>query len=93
MVIPLFTHCSFINNKNKHDSCRYEDSVKKFCANLKKHVTEKINSEKKRSDAANKKKKKLYQKQKFCHTSKEAYNGKVNEMKNIVRSLTLHRKT
>ena len=42
----LFTHCSFDNTKNKHDFDRGNNSVKKFCANLKKHPIEIINCEK-----------------------------------------------
>ena len=42
----LFTHCSFDNTKNKHDFDRGNNSMKKFCANLKKHPIEIINCEK-----------------------------------------------
>ena len=34
----LFTHCSYNNNKNKHDF--YRGGEKKLCTDLKKHSTE-----------------------------------------------------
>ena len=43
----LFTHCLFDNNKNEHDFYRGGDSIKKFCANLKKYAKVIINCEKK----------------------------------------------
>ena len=51
----LFTHCSFDITKNKLDNYRGEDCMKKFCLDLREHVTKIINYENKRNDAANKK--------------------------------------
>ena len=44
----LFTHCSFDVLENKLDYYRGEDSMKKFCKDLKEHVTKIINYEKKK---------------------------------------------
>ena len=43
----LFTHCSFNKAKNKIDYYRGEDCMKKFCLDLREHVTKIINYEKK----------------------------------------------
>ena len=42
----LFTHCSFNKAKNKIDYYRGEDCMKKFCLDLREHVTKIINYEK-----------------------------------------------
>ena len=51
----LFTHCSFNKADNKTDYYRGEDCMKKFCIDLREHVTKIINYEKKKNDTANKK--------------------------------------
>ena len=43
----LFTCCSFDTKENKLDYCRGEDCMKKFCEDLKKHVTRIVNYGKK----------------------------------------------
>ena len=43
----LFTHCSFDITKNKLDYYRGEYCMKKFCLDLREHVTKIINYEKK----------------------------------------------
>ena len=43
----LFTHCAFDKTKNKLDYYRGKDCMKKFCKNLRKHVTKIIMKRKK----------------------------------------------
>ena len=43
----LFTYCSIDATKNKLDYYRGKDCMKKFCKDLKEHVTKIINYEKK----------------------------------------------
>ena len=54
----LFTHCSFDQTKKKLDYYRGEDCMKTFCKDLREHATKIINSEKKRYDTINKKRRK-----------------------------------
>ena len=61
----LFTHCSFDNNKSKHDLYRVEDFLEKFCADLKKDVTEIINFEKKEMLPLTQREEESYKKQNF----------------------------
>ena len=44
----LFTHCSFDKTKNKLESYRGKDCMKKFCKDLREHATKIINYEKKK---------------------------------------------
>ena len=44
----LFTHCSFDELKNKLNYYRKDDCMKKFCKDLREHITKIINYEKKR---------------------------------------------
>ena len=43
----IFTNCSFDSTKNKHDCCKGEDCVERFCKDLKEHAMKIINYEKK----------------------------------------------
>ena len=45
----LFTKCSYDATKNKLDYYRGKDCMKRFCKDLKEHVTKKINYKKKKS--------------------------------------------
>ena len=64
----LFTPCSFDNKKSKHDFFyRGQDSMKKFCVNLKEQATEIIDCEGKEMLPLTRKKKK----QSFCHICKK----------------------
>ena len=47
-VYSLFTHCSFDESKNKLNYYRGDDSMKKFCKDLRKRATKIINYEKKK---------------------------------------------
>ena len=61
-----FTHCSFYETKNKIGSYRGEDCMKKFCLDLREHVTKIIYYEKKEMTALTKKEEKNHNKQKVC---------------------------
>ena len=53
----IFTHCSFDESKNKLNYYRGKDCMKKFCKDLKEHVTRIINYEKKKDYLINKRRK------------------------------------
>ena len=48
VVNILFTQWLFDINKEKEDFYRVRRSIKKFCANIKEHVTERANCEKRK---------------------------------------------
>ena len=70
----LFTHCSFDITKNKLDYYRVEDCMKKFCLDLREHVTKIINYEKKKMMPLTKKEEKNHNKQKVCHKCRKEFN-------------------
>ena len=70
----LFTHCSFDKTKNKLDSYRGEDCMKKFCKDLREHATKIINYEKKDMIPLTKKEEKHHNKQKVCYIYKKECN-------------------
>ena len=72
-IYSLFTHCSFDKTKNKLDYYRAEDCMKKFCKNLREHVTKIINYEKKDMIPLTKKEEKHHNKQKVCHICKKEF--------------------
>ena len=63
----LFTHSSFDEERNKLSHYRGEDSMKKFCLDLRGLATKTINYEKKEMIPLTKKEEKKHNKQKFCH--------------------------
>ena len=70
----LFTHCYFDNNKSKHDFHKGVDSMKKFCADLRKHATEIINCDKREMLPLIEEEEKLYKGQKGYHICKQEFN-------------------
>ena len=70
----LFTHCSFDKTKNKLDCYRGEDCMKKFCKDLREHVTKIINYEKKDMIPLTKKEEKNHKKQEVCYICKKEFN-------------------
>ena len=70
----LFTHCSLNKAENKLDYYRSEDCMKKFCLDLREHVTKVINYEKKEMTPLAKKEEKNYNKQKVCHICRKEFN-------------------
>ena len=69
----LFTCSSFDTIENKLDYYSGEDCMKKFCEDLKKHVTRIINYEKKEMIPLTKKKEKKHNKQKKCYICKKGF--------------------
>ena len=67
----LFTHCSFNASKNKLDHYRGKDCMKKFCEDLRKHVTKIIDCEKKEMIQLTNKENKSYHKQKVYYICKK----------------------
>ena len=61
----LFTHCSFDKTKNKFDYYRGDDSMKKFCKDLREHATKIINYEKKKMIPSTKKEEKNHKKKRI----------------------------
>ena len=69
----LFTNCSFHETKNKLNHDRGKNCMKKFCRDLREHVTKIINYEKKEMIPLTKKEEKRHNKQKVCHVCKKRY--------------------
>ena len=78
----LFTHYSFHSNKNKHDFHRVEGPIKKFCANVRRQVTETVKCEKKEMIPLAEKQENKYKKQKYCHICNKEFNDMLNEDEN-----------
>ena len=73
-IVPLIT-------KNKIGYYRGEDYMKKFCLDLREHVTKKINYEKKEMTPLTKKEEKNHNKQKVCHICRKEFNAGDNNKK------------
>ena len=69
----LFTLCSFDEEKNKLTHYRGEDSMKKFCKDLRKHATKIINFEKKEMMLLTEEEKRNHSKQKVCYICKKGF--------------------
>ena len=72
----LFTHCSFDKTKNKLDYYRGKDCMKKFCKDLRTHVTKIINYEKEKMIPLTIKEKIHYCEQKICYICKKEFDKK-----------------
>ena len=70
----LFTHCSFNKAENKLDYYRGEGCMKKFCLDLREHVTKIINYKKKETTPLTKKEEKNHSKQNVCHICRKEFN-------------------
>ena len=70
----LFTYCSFDETKNKIGYYGGEDCMKKFCLDLREHVTKITNYEKKEMTPLTKKEEKNHNKQKVCHICRREFN-------------------
>ena len=71
----IFTSCSFDESKNKIDYYRGDDSMKKFCEDLKEHATKIINYEKKRMVPLTTKEEIFNNQQKICYICKKEFNN------------------
>ena len=68
------THCSFDEERNKLSHYRGEDSMKRFCKDLREHATRIINYQKKEMIPLTKKEEKKHGKQKVCYICKKGFN-------------------
>ena len=69
----LFTHCSFHKSKNKLDHYRGKNCMKKFCKDLRTHVTKIINYEKKKMIPLTIKEKIHSNEQEICYICKKEF--------------------
>ena len=69
----IFTHCSFYESKHKLNYYRGDDSMKRFCKDLKEHATKIINYEKKNMIPLTKEEKEDYNNQKVCYICKKEF--------------------
>ena len=69
----LFTHCSFDKTKNKLNHYRGKDCMKKFCKDLREHVTKIINYEKKKMIPLTTEEKIHYNEQEICYICKKEF--------------------
>ena len=79
----MFTNCSFDSTKNKLDCYKGKHFMKKFCKDLRKHVTRIINHEKKKKEMIplTDKENKFYKKQKVCYICKKEFSSDDNGKK------------
>ena len=78
----IFTSCSFDESKNKLNYYRGKDCMKKFCKDLKEHVTRIINYEKKKIIPLTKEEKINYNDQQICYICKKEFD---KSDKNIIK--------
>ena len=69
----IFTHCSFDKSKSKLHYYRGEDSMTKFCKDLREHATKIMNYEKKDMIPLTKKEEENYNNQKVCYICKKEF--------------------
>ena len=71
----IFTSCSFDESRNKLNYYRDKDCMKKFCKDLREHVTRIINYEKKKMVSLTTKEKINYNKEKICYICKKEFDN------------------
>ena len=69
----LLTSCSFDKSENKQTSYRGRHCVKRFCDDLKEHVTRITNYEMKQMDPLTEKEKESYKNEKLCHICEKEF--------------------
>ena len=69
----LLTSCSFDKSKNKQTYYRGRDCMKRFCTDLKEHVTKTTNYEMKPMDPLTEDEKESYENQKPCHICQKEF--------------------
>ena len=69
----LLTSCSFDKSENKQTYYRGRDCMKRFCADLKEHVTKITNYEMKPMDPLTEEEKESYENQKLCHICEKEF--------------------
>ena len=75
----LFTHCSFDKSKHKLDYYSGKDCMKKFCKDLREHMTKIINYEKKKMIPLTIKEKIHYNEQEICYICKKEFDNNVKK--------------
>ena len=76
----IFTHCSFDKSKNKLNSYRGKDCMKKFSKDLREHASKIIDYEEKKMILLTTEEKIYHNKQKICYIFKEEFN--IDDKKN-----------
>ena len=80
----LLTLCSFDKSENKQTYHTGRDYMKRFCDDLKEHVTRIVIYEMKPMDPLTEEEKKSYKNQQLCHISeKEFYTDNNKEMRKV----------
>ena len=69
----IFTNCSFDERKNNLNYYRGNDCMKKFCKDLRKHATKRINCDKKEVIPLTKKEESNYSKEKNCYICQKGF--------------------
>ena len=69
----LLTICSFDKSENKQTYCRGRDCMKRFCADLKEHITRITNYEMKPMDPLTEDEEESYENQKLCHICEKEF--------------------
>ena len=72
----MYTISSFKSIKNKHDVCRGNDCMKKFCESLREHAIKIINFTKKKTELLTKEQQESYKNAKISYISKEKFENK-----------------
>ena len=81
----LLTSCSFDKSENKKTYYRGRDCMKRFCDDLKEHVTRITNYEIKPMDPLNEEEKESYKNQKLCHICEKEFRADNNKEMRKVR--------
>ena len=71
----IFTHCSFDESKNELNYYRGDDSMKKFCKDLREHSTNIINYEKKKTIPLTTKEEIYHNRQNVCYIFKKEFDN------------------
>ena len=71
----IFTHCSFDESKNELNYYRGDDSMKKFCKDLREHSTNIINYEKKKMIPLTTKEEIYHNRQNVCYIFKKEFDN------------------
>ena len=80
----MFTNCFFDLTKNKLDCYESEDSMERFCKDLREHARKIIDYEKKEMIPLTDKENKSYEKQKVCYICKKEFSTDEND-KNVFK--------
>ena len=79
----LLTPCSFDKSENKQTYYRKRDCMKRFCDDLKEHVTKIINYETKPMKALTEEEKESYKNQQLCHIGEKGFFTNNKKMRKV----------